>query len=367
MQFIESENLKTGMRLARPIYNKKGVLLFERDSRLTSQTIESVKNFGLLGVYVLDAAEPLPPMSEEDLEFERFQISTGFSIQDELEKILETKHETRVDSIAALILKNYGHLDGRVTFYQNLRSRDDYISRHCLNTAIFCAMITHAMNIRVDEQLQIMYAAITHDLGKLNVPHTVLFGPADNEKCREEIQQAREAGLEVLETAFRDGITIKRICGQALRAQSMAAEGTGASTAKMLMGAKILLVADRYDEMTAMSLHGTSESEVKAVRELIDHPELYDPGVVKALLRCVNVLFPGVSVVLSTGEKALVVTENQEDVLRPMVLTFGDNTLLDLASSDNRDIQVVDVMKTLDNRYIMSKPGEDPAEIPAEG
>ena len=64
MKFVEAAELKNGMRLARPIYNKKGVLLFERDSRLTQQTIESVRNFGLLGVYILEPAEPLPPMSE---------------------------------------------------------------------------------------------------------------------------------------------------------------------------------------------------------------------------------------------------------------------------------------------------------------
>ena len=67
------------MRLARPIYNKKGVLLYERDSRLNSQSISSVKNFGLLGVYVLEPAEPLPPISEEDLEFERFQVAKRIS------------------------------------------------------------------------------------------------------------------------------------------------------------------------------------------------------------------------------------------------------------------------------------------------
>ena len=49
MQFIRTEELKTGMRLARPIYNKAGVLLFERNSRLSTQAIESVRNFGLLG------------------------------------------------------------------------------------------------------------------------------------------------------------------------------------------------------------------------------------------------------------------------------------------------------------------------------
>ena len=53
MQFIRVENLKNGMRLARPIYSKKGVLLYERNSLLTPQAIESAKNFGLLGIYIL--------------------------------------------------------------------------------------------------------------------------------------------------------------------------------------------------------------------------------------------------------------------------------------------------------------------------
>lgn len=73
MIFVKSEDLKYGMRLAKPIYNKTGVLLYERNTRLTLQGIESVKNFGLLGLYILEPAEPVPPMSEEDLDFERFR------------------------------------------------------------------------------------------------------------------------------------------------------------------------------------------------------------------------------------------------------------------------------------------------------
>ena len=355
MKFIEADDLKRGMRLARPIYNKKGVLLFERDSRLTSLTIESVKNFGLLGVYILEPAEPLPPMSEEDLEFERFQIATGFSIQDELEGILETRRKNRLDTIAATILKKYGHLDDKISFYQNLRSRDDFVCRHALNTAIFCAMITHAMNIKVDEQLRTVHAAIVHDIGKMQIPKDVLFSRDGDENLMGRIYQDQLAGLDVLEEAFMEGGVIKRICVQALLAQQeFDTTGKLQSNARMSLASKILMVANRYDEITAVDLQGHSESEVKALMELHDHPEVYDEAVVNALIRCVNILFPGVSVELSTGEKALVVAENPEDILRPMLLTFEDNSLLDLSARDNKDIYIVDIMKTLDNRYIMT-------------
>ena len=354
MKFVETEDLKTGMRLARPIYNKKGVLLFERDSRLTSQAIDSVKNFGLLGVYVLEPAEPLPPMTEEDLEFERFQIMSGFSIQEELEKLLVTGKQTRMANIASMIIKKYGHLEEKISFYQNLRSKDDYVSRHCLNTAILCAMITHVMNVRLEEQMQTVIAAIVHDIGKLKLPKELLFAKEDSEEKRMKIYYEQLAGLDILENAFTDGIAIKRICSQALRAFYEQQPGKQISFAgKMVTGAKILLVANRFDELTAMNLQGKSESEVKAVQEFVQNPEVYDGAVVDALIRSVNILFPGVSVELNTGEKALVLTDNKRDILRPVVLTFGDNSVLDLALAGNSDICIIDVMKSLDNRYIM--------------
>lgn len=58
MIFVKADELKKGMRLAKPIYNKNGVMLYERDSRLTEQGIVSIQNFGLIGIYVLEPAEP---------------------------------------------------------------------------------------------------------------------------------------------------------------------------------------------------------------------------------------------------------------------------------------------------------------------
>ena len=62
------------MRLAKPIYSKKGVLLYDRASVLKDmQSIENIKSFGLIGLFILEPAEPVPPMTQDDLDFERFQ------------------------------------------------------------------------------------------------------------------------------------------------------------------------------------------------------------------------------------------------------------------------------------------------------
>lgn len=78
MIFVKQNELKKGA-FGKTIYNKNGVMLYERDSRLTEQGIVSIQNFGLIGIYVLEPAEPVPPMSAEDIEFERYQTMAVFA------------------------------------------------------------------------------------------------------------------------------------------------------------------------------------------------------------------------------------------------------------------------------------------------
>ena len=48
--------------------------------------------------------------------------------------------------------------------------------------------------------------------------------------------------------------------------------------------------------------------------------------------------------------------ENERNILKPLVLTFNDNRIIDL---NNRiyegHIEIVDIMKTMDNRHVMNR------------
>lgn len=146
MLFVKTEDLKQGMRLAKPIYNKRGVLLYGRDTKLTEQGIASIKNFELIGIYILEPAEPLPPMSDEDIEFERFQTMAVFSIKEDLQAIIMGKEPKNLFKMADLIMATYGRGQSKINFAQNLRSPGDYIFKHSLNVAILCTLIGKAMN-----------------------------------------------------------------------------------------------------------------------------------------------------------------------------------------------------------------------------
>lgn len=354
MLFVKKDDLKVGMRLARPIYNKDGVLLYERNSKLTLQGIVSIKNFGLIGIFVLEPAEPVPPMTQADIDFERFQTMSVFSIKEEMEKILQTKRLYKMPTIAANIIKNYGHLDKKLNFVQNLRSKEDYVYKHSLNVAILCAMVTHVMNLRVDEQVETVQAAIIHDIGKLTVPKNISDKDVLSDEEQGFILTAEQQGHNLIDTVYSSSPNIKRICVQAQRLLTSLDTQEDILSMKMVNGAKVLAVMEAFDTMTAMQVEKEPESEVAALKHLLDHPKVFDRKVVDGLIKSISILAPGTSVELNTGEKALVLASNEQNVLEPMILMFGDNSVVDLSDREMfGDLEIKDIMKTMDNRHVM--------------
>lgn len=353
MQFVRTEALKVGMRLARPIYNKDGVLLYERNSKLTMQGILSIQNFGLIGMFILEPAEPVPPMTAEDIAFERFQTMSVYAIKEEMGRILQTKKAPKIQVIASNIIKNYGRLEHKINFIQNLRSKEDFIYKHSINTAILCALITRKMNVKLEEQLSVVLAALVHDIGKLTVPESIREKEKLTEQEKVMTQAAESKGHELIETVFSANPNIKRICMQCQKALlDFYAEKK--CNMKLVEGTKILMVAEVFDSMTAMSMAGVTESEVAAIRLLTERTDIFDQNVVEALIGSVALLSPGLAIELNTGEKGLVIQSNDKDILHPVVLGFSDNQVMDLSNrSFYGDLEIKDIMKTLDNRYIM--------------
>ena len=329
MLFVKTEDLKAGMRLAKPIYNKNGVMLYDRNSKITSQGIISVNNFGLIGIYILEPAEPVPPMSEDDIEFERFQAMSVFTIREILDAYSKNQKEKDMYQFINQLLKKYGSLHHKINFIQNLRSNEDYIYKHSLNTAILCALISSRLGLEFKSQLDIT---------------------EDDEK---KISQCYQNSY----MAFKDNTDlspdIKRILSASI---AVLHPDIPAASAKMptVIGAEILKVAYNFDNMTAMKFGDEPLSEIAAVRYLLEHVDEFDKKVVDALLDSINILSPGVCVEFTNGDKGLVVTANDSNVLEPFVLSFKDNKLYNLGDSAvARSMQIKDIMKTMDNRHVV--------------
>ena len=103
--------------------------------------------------------------------------------------------------------------------------------------------------------------------------------------------------------------------------------------------------------MTCMKISEEAISEIAAIKYLLLNNDEFDEEIVGALIKSINILTPGVCIELTNREKGLVISENPQNILRPVVLGFSTNKIYDLSNNGvYRRYQIVDIMKTLDNR-----------------
>ncbi|MBF1029084.1 MAG: HD domain-containing protein [Lachnospiraceae bacterium] len=355
MQFIKVDSLKPGMRLARPIFDKKGVLLYDRGKAIKDeQAIQNIQSFGLIGLFILEAAEPVPPMTEKDREFERFQTVMSAQIKEELDTIRRTKKSKLCDQISAQIISRYGNTPAKINFFQSLRSKEDYIYKHSLNTAILCAAMAHRMNLPLGMQRYAVMAALVHDIGKLAVPPELMYKSTHTPEEEEQIHSLERQGYALLNETFISDPQIARICKNAERNLRLMEKKEPPITERMQASTKVLMVAGVFDKCTAGRFTESPMAEISVIRKMMEKPAYYDPTVVRGLMNSITLLTPGESVELTNGMKALVISQN-EDLLRPTVLTFDSNRIVNLSNlADSGGLEVKDIMKTMDNRHVMN-------------
>lgn len=354
MQFIKTEDLKPGMRLAKPIYNRLGVLLYERNTKLTPQGIASIRKFSLIGIYILEPAEPLPPLSEEEIQFEKFQTVYMFRLRDEFAKIAKGEQPDKLYDLCSNILREYGNLDHKIIFSQNIRSSGDFLYKHGLNVAILCAMISHKLGFGYEEQLALVEAALLYDLGYLYLDSDKLtdMENVDSEDYAQ-LCTARQKALLLLRPQNNEynlpKLTLKII--SEMTHPSNHKDHPEVEERTWSMTTLVLRVADRFDQMTAMRYGFEPLSEVTAITYLMEYPDFYKPDIVRALAECIHILPQGACVDLSDGEKALILESNPVNFMQPLVLKFSDNTIYDLGDPEvHEQLQILDIMKTMDNR-----------------
>ena len=119
---------------------------------------------------------------------------------------------------------------------------------------------------------------------------------------------------------------------------------------------QILRIADRFDQLTAMSVGHDPVSEIMAMRSFEEDPERFPASLTSVLAECIHIVPQAASIDLSSGDKGIVLIENTNDFMRPVILRLSDNQIYDL-SQDHvyKHLQITDIMKTMDNRVQMDK------------
>ena len=354
MLCLRPDELKQGMIIARPIYNKQGVLLYDRNTKLTRQSVQSIKNFGLLAVFILEPTEPVPDITDEERMFERFQTMAMFALKDELDGLSNGKGLKNIENLAAKIIKMYGGLEHKMNFIGSLRSAEDYVYKHSLNVAIISAVIAHHMQMKHTEQMDVVIAALLHETGKAMLPKSIIAKKEEDlsEEDKFMIKKYEIDGNELIQQDNNISATVKAIINQNFKELA----GKSGANPRFLEGTRVLRIADVFDTMTEVGVNHETFSKVAVIKYFLSELDFYGEKGVGALIKGINILNSGVCVELTNGVRALVIKENEENLLRPILLDLDNNVVYDLNREDlYNKVQIKDVLKTMDKRVKLSE------------
>lgn len=352
MRYVKTRDMEIGNKIAKPIYNKDGVLLYNAGVKIDAHMLNIFNELNLYGTYILDAAEPVPPITPEELDFERFQCVQTYVVDEILVSVINDKEPKRLDELVDLLYHRFGFCTKKVTFNQCLRGENDFISKHTLNVAILTALLAGKMNLDNKEKKYLIEAAIFHDIGKFLVPSQIL--QKQGSLTQEEMSILYRSlldGFRILSNNYVYPAGVRRYIIQLSRDLSNRLPSYPNYDQVLLPGTKIIQVADIYDTLTAIRCYKSPMSPFSALKTMRNESQKYDSAVVDALEQCIHILPAGSYVELSNGEQGIIVRENPKVLSRPVVLGLKSNTLYDLEmKSTFSQIHIVDTVFTPDNR-----------------
>lgn len=346
---LRTENLKPGMRLARSVRAGDGKILLSEGIALTPQFIVSLWRRGVPAVYIRDERVA-------DVEVvEVVSLETRSQVAAQLRQATErVKAGGRIDAASMaravdLLLEEVVANDAALGTLTDIRTADSYTFAHMVNVCVLSLVVGLSLELPYKALHELGMGAILHDVGKVHVPEEVLKkdGPLTDEEM-EVMRRHPKAGYDILRKT--DGISLPSAHVAYQHHERL--DGTGYP--RGLMGesihqyARIAMVADVYDAMTADRIYRRGHSPRDALRYIREGSNrIFDAAVVDAFCAAVAPYPVGSLVRLDSGEVGVVVTVNANRPERPVV-----RLLKDAKGADVMNFAEVDLSREVDREVV---------------
>ncbi len=332
MRYLPIEEAQPGMLLASDIYDAIGRTLIGQNCELTADYINSLKERGIVGVYI-----------EDDLSRDiRLEQAITERVRQEGMDCVAKKDVDGCIRVAGRIVDEIIE-KGNVSFdIADLRSYDNYTFAHSVNVAVLSAAIGMGMRMERSELVNLVTAALMHDLGKLEIPMEILNKPARLTKEEYAIMKSHaEFSYQLLSARWDISAHVKSAVLFHHENEDGSGYPQGLEGAEIPLFAKILHVADVYDALRSKRPYKKPYAPNEAAEYLMGGCGiLFDLSIVEKLLACVPLYPKGSEVELSDGRRAIVCENSGAYNLRPL-LRLMDGRELDLTRSKNLNITVV--------------------------
>lgn len=351
--FVPTRLLQSGMRIDQSIVDGANRILISRGSELDDYLINRLHRMGLSGVFVREGEEevivssdnePVAPATlakiEEIKVEDRKRVSISESVRARVaegvsyiysnadsDKLMDTTKDITND-----LMKAIDENDAIAVDITELRVSDEYTFKHSVDVATMSMIVAKKLGLSHEEIYDIGIAGLLHDIGKSKIPSEILHKPGIlTDEEFEVMKQHSVYGYRLLQDKKDIKDSIKLAVLQHHEKINGNGYPLGVSGDKICRFAKILTVVDIYDALVTERSYKEGFSARDAVEMLMAMTAELDIESLRGFLSSV-ILYPvGTTVMLSNGERARVVENYEESIMRPKVVGLKTGKIYDLS------------------------------------
>ena len=237
----------------------------------------------------------------------------------------------------------------------SIRDFDDYTYAHSTNVAVYSLAVGVRLGLDRARLSQLGFAALFHDIGKVKLPYDLIRKPdAFDENDWVQMQRHPLLGAKTILRNLRIDIHTARAARAAFE-HHINNDFTGYpmlhyDRRPANLFSKIVSIVDTFDALTSGRVYLKKNMAPDTVLKKMRYQmaDKFDPFLLKLFNDIIGVYPAGSLVLLSTDEIALILTNNEEDPLRPHVKVVGDRNgiltepfWIDLSQPEHNDRRLV--------------------------
>ncbi len=326
MRLLSIDSVKENMQIARNIYAADGNVLLGEGMALTRGYIERLKDLGISSVYIVDHLTG-------DIEVD--ELVTIQTRIDATKAVKETMNGIRKglgldgDKVCKSVDKLMDELVANRNIIYNLvdiRAMNDYNFGHSIAVCILSLLAGIFAGFGYRKLKELGVGAILHDIGKVFISEKIL-----NKKDKlspeeyQEIQKHTILGYEFLRKNNQISAVSAHVAWQHHEHFDGSGYPRGLKGNEIHEFARIVAVADVFDALSTDRIYRKRFFPHEVVEYIRDKgKELFDPDFTRILLERIAPFPIGATVLLNTGEKAVVMKVTKDMPSRPLVKVIID-------------------------------------------
>lgn len=321
-----------GKTLASDIFDDNHTLILKAGVVLNQTIVYRLENFG---VYCLPIEDPMSEgidTTKVIAEETAMAACEAITPNADREIDIDRAFEAATNLVNEICTNSAFSING----YHNLKIYDENTSLHSLNVAINSVIFGINLGLNLTKINNLGVGGLLHDVGKLMVPIEIIN--KTSKLTEEEIQEIRkhpQNGWEILNKDVLIPASIKAITQQHHENWDGSGYPRHLKQYEVYELAAIVHICDVFDAMISKRSYKESCTYKETIEYMMSQSgKMFSPYYLKYFLKYVPIFHPGVDVILSNNEKAIIVKNNIGDMTKPTVRLYKDMSEIDLRQSD---------------------------------